>query len=242
MKMNFPISNVATFDSLTYAVKRLEEANPQPRIDSSLRKTLTQAKADLLQAKDNYNQALQAKRLAALNRNRVGQALVFLVRDFFTNLRRASRRDESTQAWERLYPPANEVPNASRITKEWLGLAQRVVEAHAKSKGLTFVAPAPTNPTVEEIAASLQAAEAAEQAYRDAVLAFKDRANVLNQAAKEGADQLRWLLANLRRIAAKETPAGRRELLRSFGVIFQGMPQADTPPDPPGAGQEGAVA
>lgn len=242
MKMNFPTSIVATFDSLTYAAKRLEEANPQPRIDGILRKDLLQANAALHQAKDNFNQALQDKRLAAQARDRAGQALIFLVRDFYLNLKRASRRDESAQAWVRHYPPASEIPTKARLSKQWYGLAKRVVDAHAKSTSLTFLAPPPTNPTAEEIVASYQVAEAAELAYRDACQTLKTHAAALNKAAKLGARQLRWLMVQLRRLAVDETPAGRRELLRSYGMSFESEEQEDTCSDPPDEGPEGAVA
>ncbi len=232
MKMNFPTNIVDTFNSLTYAAKRLEEANPQPRIDGTIRKELLQANAALHQAKDNFNQALQDKHLAAQSRDRAGQVLIYLIRDFYVNLKRVSRRDESAQAWERHYPPASEVPIATRISKRWYGLAQRMADAHAKSKSLTVLAPPPTNPSAEEIAASLQVAEAAEQAYRDASLVLKAKAAALKTATKQGARQLRWLMAHLRRISADETPAGRRELLRSYGASFKSDEQKRSSGDP----------
>ncbi len=242
MKMNFPTGIAKTLGHLTYAVKRLEETS-QPRIDDALRQDLIQGLAVLSQAKEAYEQAIQDRRVAALARNRNGSAMIYLVRDFYQNLKRGARRDANAQEWQRLYPPAAEMPKTTTVDPQWYSLATRITAAQALAKGRQLLAPPPANPSVEEIAASLEVALVTEQGYREAQLALKARAAALQQAYKDGARLLRWLLAQLRQLSHQQSAEARRDLLRSFGMKFVTIGEDDEDAvEPPDDDQKGAVA
>ncbi|MDJ0839419.1 MAG: hypothetical protein QNK37_23065 [Acidobacteriota bacterium] len=168
-----------------------------------------------------HTHAKRAEEIAA--RNKVVTVMKHTVRDFRSALMRRVRRNGEPEIVLQYYRMPHE--RKPVYGDDWHQLGQWLLDGEAKALSKGF--PAMTNPTADELTASLNAyadlrgnAEIADRRYREAQ-------DVLVDLRKETQLAARGLAANLRVLLHdKDTPTVRR-IMRTYGFRFRGRPEEE---------------
>lgn len=226
MKLKIQTPALDTLNSLVLVISQLSKETSTPWVDQAFIRNLVRAETRLREARNNLNTVKDALQNLAEVRLLKGGAMIRTVRDFYQVLSRAALRDEANAHWLSVFSGKAEMPIYSSLNHPWFEVAQSIVDTNLRVKAAlqenaqAFEAPLPSNPSPEDVAARLEAALEADQAWRNATLAAKERAEELRAAR----DHVLKLLTSLR-FAMRSKMVGwshqqRRKVLRVFGFNF----------------------
>ncbi len=211
------------------------EQRPSPLIDASFRQSLILAEAEMRRASEAYSRTKVALTHASAARQRQGMIMVKTVRDFYQGLNRAAKRNPTAQVWQEVFASQAELPKDAILTSQWYEQARQIAAAGtsaAAKRALTDGAPPPTNPSAEEVAATLPEAVASDLAWRDATRALKDSQAALRKAREEGKRLLVSLRIRLRVMAFGLSRQDRHALMHEYGFRFIADPERPQTPQP----------
>lgn len=238
MKTIAPSNVESTISDLALALTRLEDPNANPWVDKSFRQRLVQTEAKLRTTYKSYTDAKFALNAARAERLLHGKSMIRAIRDFAVTVNRSVRRDPAFEYWQQYFGTNSKRPADDDLNALWLEKGRAIAQAQTEleeqpEKTAATTAPPPSSPSAPEVAAAFNQANAADRAWRDAVLTFKEQARQLRQYRSDAS----FLLAGLRnrlKEAFRDLPAEkRREHMRTFGVRFASTPKGvPEEPDP----------
>ncbi len=225
MRIAPPKSAFATMSDLILAVSQLEK-QPEPLVDPTFRRRLTQAEAELRLAVSALDQAKTSKRHAAKARRDQGGLMIRSVRDFHQNLRRSAKREPAAQVWLEKFSLKQALPSYNSLTAIWYEQARQIAEAgEALSAMLTadpqaFPVPLPNSPSPAEVAGTLTRALATHQSYTQACATLKQAEAVARSASGQGRHLLAMLRKRLAALFHELKPEQRRVEMVKYGVRY----------------------
>ncbi len=241
MKLRQSHSSFAVQSDLVQVLACLER-RPTPLVDEAFRQSLVQAEATIRQASETLRQAKIAHTHAARKRLGEGEIMVKAVRDFYQGLNRAASRDPDNGAWLEVFTFQDQKPKRGTLTSHWYEQARLISEANAKATAKlvaderAFSTPPPSNPSAEDVAATLPSAAAADLAWRDAIKVLKDSQRALQKAREQGSSLLTNLRLRLKVVGHGLSLQARHDLLRDYGFRLgaeQSDPEDANPPQAP---------
>lgn len=219
----------ATLSHLNQALKRIDEQGfvEAPWIDPGVRTQVIDRAAQLKQANTAHDTSATRLKQARTLFQEDGERLVRLVRDFYTVLNRAGKRQGNADLLKQVFACPNLMPQKLKV-EDWQEMAQRIVAAQPTAQSLNL--PDPVNPTVEDLAAALAASELSAKALYEAQVQHKARKQELNSMREEAQRLLRIVAGRLRESLQKLPAAVRRDMMRTFGFRFFSEVEASEAP------------
>jgi hypothetical protein len=253
MKLKTQAPAIETLNSLVLVIAQLRNQTSTPWVDEAFHQSLIQAEVRLREARNKLNTAQDTLKSVAKFRHLKGRVMVKTVRDFYMVLNRAAQRDETNAQWLSVFGGKVEMPALSSLKHPWFEVAKRIAEANQQVKAAlkqnaqAFESAPPSSPSAEEVAARLEAAMEADQAWRDAILVAKQYGDELREARKHVQALLTSLRFTMRAKMVGWSHEQRRKVLRVFGFNFDPEANADpatstTQTPPPTVNPERATA
>jgi hypothetical protein len=171
--------------------------------------------------------ASQEKRVKAEELTSLLAFLSVVVRDAWSGIRRLAKRRGFPNAFLAFYKmPLGKDSKVRGSSRGWLEMGETLKRGNEAAVTAGF--PEITNPDKQELEEALTAASTAAQEADDFALAHKRVQEQLQQNRLAFDDLIRELAANLRHGLRDKPSATRRDIMRSFGFLFND----DSPPAP----------
>ncbi len=220
MKIQRNYSAYAIQSDLVLALSCIEQ-RPSPLLDQAFHQSLIQAEVTIRRASENLQHAMTARSNAAKVRQLQGKGLIKTVRDFYQGLNRAIARSPRAKLWKDVYACQVNMPKHRVLTSEWLEQARQIGAANASAGAIRALAdgvPQVTNPSAEDVAATLPDAVAADETWRAAIRTLKQRQQEHRQAQAEGIRLLISLRLRIRTMAQGVSLSARHDLMQAYGI------------------------